>query len=54
MNWKEMGFKSENWKEMGFKSEKEYIKFLDDKMKSLSDIIKQPEIMAVFKRLKDK
>jgi hypothetical protein len=43
-----------NWKEMGFKSEKEYKKFLDDKMKSLFDIIKQPEIMAVFKRLKDK
>ena len=43
-----------DWKAMGFKSEKEYKKFLDDKMKSLFAKIKKPEIMAVFKRLKDK
>ena len=43
-----------DWKAMGFKSEKEYKKFLDDKMKSLFNTIKKTEILAVFKRLKQK
>ena len=44
-----------DWKKMGFKTEAEYIKFLDDKMKSFTDRIKNdPELLAVFKRLKDR
>lgn len=44
-----------DWKKMGFSSETEYTKFLDDKMKSLMDRIKNdPSLLAVFKRLKDR
>lgn len=44
-----------DWKRMGFSTEAEYTKFLDDKMKSLTDRIKNtPELLAVFKRLKDR
>jgi hypothetical protein len=44
-----------DWKAMGFKTEAEYTKFLDDKMKSLMDRIKNdPELLAVFRRLKDR
>ena len=44
-----------DWKKMGFKTEAEYTKFLDDKMKSFTDRIKNDsELLAVFKRLKDR
>ena len=40
---------------MGFKSEKEYTQFLENKLETLMDMIKgNPELMDVFKRLKDK
>jgi hypothetical protein len=40
---------------MGFKSEKEYTQFLENKLEALMDMIKgNPELMDVFKRLKDK
>lgn len=41
-----------DWMKMGFNSEEEYKKFLDDKMKSLLDKIKNnPKLLDVFKRL---
>ena len=44
-----------NWKEMGFETEKEYKDFLKMKMDSLLNKIKNdPELLDVFKRLKDK
>jgi len=44
-----------DWEKMGFKSDEDYKKFLDTKMKSLLDKIKNdPELLAVFKRLHDK
>jgi hypothetical protein len=44
-----------DWKKQGFKSEQEYIKFLDDKAKELMDKIKKdPKLLNVFKRLKDR
>ena len=44
-----------DWKRMGFSTEAEYTKFLDDKMKSLIDRIKNdPKLLAVFKRLNDR
>ena len=44
-----------DWKKMGFATEAEYIKFLDDKMKSLLDKIKNdPKLLNVFKRLFDR
>lgn len=44
-----------DWKKMGFKTEEEYIKFLDAKAKELIDKIKKdPKLLNVFKRLKDK
>jgi len=44
-----------DWKKMGFKSEKAYEKFMDDKMKKLLDnIISDPKLLNVFKRLNDK
>ena len=44
-----------DWKKMGFKTEKEYTEFLDVKMRDLIDKIKNdPELLNVFKRLKDK
>ena len=43
-----------DWKAMGFESEEEYKKFLDTKLEEFIDKIKQdPELLAVFKRLKD-
>jgi hypothetical protein len=47
--------KQMDWKAMGFKSEKEYIKFLDDKKEQLMNrITSNPDLLNVFKRLKDK
>jgi hypothetical protein len=44
-----------DWKKQGFKSEQEYIKFLDDKAKELmGKITKDPKLLNVFKRLKDR
>jgi hypothetical protein len=44
-----------NWKDMGFETEKEYNDFLKAKMDSLLNKIKNtPELLDVFKRLKDK
>jgi hypothetical protein len=44
-----------NWKDMGFETEKEYKDFLKMKMDSLLNKIKNtPELLDVFKRLKDK
>jgi len=44
-----------DWKKMGFNSEEEYMKFLDDKLKSLMNrIVNDPELLAVFIRLKDR
>jgi GTP-dependent phosphoenolpyruvate carboxykinase len=44
-----------DWEKMGFKSNEDYKKFLDTKMKSLLDKIKNdPELLSVFKRLHDK
>jgi Glu-tRNA(Gln) amidotransferase subunit E-like FAD-binding protein len=44
-----------DWKKMGFKTEAEYHKFLDDKMKSfINRITSTPELLNVFKRLKDR
>jgi len=44
-----------DWKKMGFKSKEDYDKFLDTKMKDLMNKIKNnPELLDVFKRLKDK
>jgi hypothetical protein len=44
-----------NWKEMGFKSEKEYNDFLKTKMDGLlNKITNTPELLNVFKRLKNK
>jgi hypothetical protein len=44
-----------DWEKMGFKNDEDYKKFLDTKMKSLLDKIKNdPELLAVFKRLHDK
>jgi hypothetical protein len=44
-----------DWKAMGFSTEAEYTKFLDDKMKSFTDRIKNdPALLAVFRRLKDR
>jgi len=44
-----------NWKEMGFESEKEYKDFLKTKMDSLlNKITNTPELLDIFKRLKDK
>lgn len=44
-----------DWKKMGFKTEKEYTDFLDMKMKNLMDKIENnPELLGVFKRLKDR
>ena len=44
-----------NWKEMGFETEKEYKDFLKMKMDGLLNKIKNdPELLDVFKRLKDK
>ena len=43
------------WKEMGFKSEKEYNDFLKAQMDGLlNKITNTPELLDVFKRLKDK
>jgi hypothetical protein len=44
-----------DWKKMGFKTEEEYHKFLDDKMKKMFNRIeKDPKLISVFKRLKDR
>jgi hypothetical protein len=43
-----------DWKRMGFKTEKEYNDFLEAKWQSLKLKLEQPEIQAVFKRLKDR
>lgn len=44
-----------NWKEMGFKSEEKYNEFLKNKMDSfLNKIENNPELLNVFKRLRDK
>lgn len=43
-----------DWKKMGFKTEAEYKKFLEDKWQSLKRKLDEPEIKAVFKRLKDR
>ena len=44
-----------DWKKMGFKTEAECIKFLDSKLKSLTDRIeKDHKLLAVFKRLNDR
>lgn len=41
-----------DWKKMGFATEAEYIKFLDDKLRSLNEKIM--EHIDVFKRLADR
>ena len=44
-----------DWKKMGFETEKEYKDFLKMKLDSLLSKIKNdPELLNVFKRLKDK
>ena len=43
-----------DWKKMGFKSEAEYNQFLADKWQSLKLKLEEPNIKAVFKRLKDR
>ena len=44
-----------DWKKMGFKSKEDYDEFLETKMKDLMNKIKNnPELLDVFKRLKDK
>ena len=43
-----------DWKKMGFTTEKQYIDFLEAKWQSLKLKLEQPEILAVFKRLKDR
>ena len=43
-----------DWKKMGFKTEKQYIDFLEAKWQSLKVKLEQPEILGVFKRLKDR
>lgn len=43
-----------DWKKMGFNTEKEYLDFLEGKWQSLKKKLEEPEIKAVFKRLKDK
>ena len=47
--------KKMDWKKMGWKSEEEYLKFLDDKMKSLMNkITSDPKLLNIFKRLNDR
>jgi len=44
-----------DWKQMGFRSEEEYNKFLNQKLKTFVDKIKNnKELLNVFKRLKDR
>jgi hypothetical protein len=43
-----------DWKKMGFNTEAEYNKFLEDKWQSLKLKLNEPDIKAVFKRLKDR
>jgi len=43
-----------DWKKMGFNTEAEYNKFLKDKWQSLKLKLNEPDIKAVFKRLKDR
>ena len=43
-----------DWKKMGFKTEKGYLDFLEEKWQSLKKKLEEPEIKAVFTRLKDK
>ncbi len=44
-----------NWKNMGFKTEEEYNIFMREKMEQLIKMITEdPELLDVFKRLKDR
>jgi len=44
-----------DWKRMGFRSEKEYIQFLDEKLKRFISLMEtNGKVLSVFQRLKDR